>query len=281
MTVVLWDGLTLDDQAVSGHTLADIQGWYRGAPSRRGSSIRPRPQNDGAFGAARTFRDGRVITVEAAYIGTSIADVYEERDRVEAMCADGRPAEFTVVDELGTRSVTAELLTEPMPDEGLFSPFFKYSFDVFAPDPRKYGPAQVVSTGLPTSGTGITYPITYPIDWGTPGDPGRVTVSNAGKQETWSLFEVAGGLGSGFELKEISSGRRLRLDRVVPLGSSVFVNPRTGRAYLDVPDNDVTGFLTVREWWSVPPGVSQEIQFSTWGTRSGVPTLTASTRPAW
>jgi hypothetical protein len=281
MTVVTFGGFTFDDQAVSGFTLADISGWYRGAPSRRGDSIRKRPQNDGAFGSARFFRDGRVITVEGSYIGSSIADAYEARDALEALQADGLSSDFTVTDELGTRSATVELLTEPTPDEGLFSPFFKFAFDVFAADSRKYGPEEVVSTGLPTSGSGITYPITYPISYGTAGDPGRVVVSNAGRFETFSLFEISGGLDAGFELKDISTGRRLRFERLVPLGSTVFVNPRTGRAYLDVPSNDVTGFLTVREWWSVPAGVSQEIQFSSWGGVSGVPTLTARTKPAY
>ncbi|SFR76145.1 hypothetical protein SAMN05428970_2021 [Agromyces sp. CF514] len=281
MTVVTFGGFTFDDQAVSGFTLADMSGWYRGAPSRRGDTIRKRPQNDGAFGSARFFRDGRVITVEGSYIGSSIADAYAARDRLESLQADGLSSEFAVTDELGTRSCMVELLTEPTPDEGLFSPFFKFAFDVFAADARKYGPELVASSGLPASGTGITYPITYPITYGTAGDPGRVTVSNSGRQESFSLFEVAGGLDAGFELKEIASGRRLRFERLIPLGSTVFLNPRTGRAYLDVPDNDVTGFLTVREWWSVPAGVSQEIQFSTWGGVSGVPSLTARTRPAF
>jgi len=195
--------------------------------------------------------------------------------------AAGYSSPFGVTDPLGVRECSVELVSAPTADDGLYSSFFKFSFDVVAPDPRKYGPEVSVSSGLPTSGTGLTYPITYPISYGTPGDPGRVTVENPGTVETFSTFEVSGGLTGGFELKDISSGRRLRLERDVPLGSSVFLNARTGRAYLDVPANDVTGFLTVREWWSVPAGVSQDVQFSALGVVSGVPTLTARTKPAY
>jgi hypothetical protein len=279
MTVVSFGGLTFDDSAQAGWTLARLQGWYDAAPSRR--SVRDRPQADGAFGVDRYFRGARVVTVEGSYIGSSLEDAYRARDRLAALQADGRSSEFTVSDLLGERSAGVELLRAPEADDGLYQPFFQFAFDVVAADPRRYGPVEVVSTGLPSSGTGITYPIVYPIDYGTPGDPGRLIVSNTGTQETTSVFEVSGGLDAGFEIKDIATGRRLRFERLVPLGSTVVLNARTGRAYLDVPANDVSGFLTVREWWSTPPSVSQEIQFSTLGSTSGTPTLTARTRPAY
>lgn len=279
MTVVSFGGLLIDDEARMGWALSRLQGWYDAAPSRR--SVRERPQADGAFGVDRFFRGARVVTVEGSFIGATLEDAYRARDTLAALQADGRSSVFTVEDPLGVRSASVELVQAPTADDGLFQPFFQWSFDVVAPDPRKYGPEAVVSTGLPTAGTGITYPITYPISYGTPGDPGRVAVVNDGTQETFSTFEVSGGLEAGFEVKDIRTGRRLRFERVVPLGSTVVLNARTGRAYLDSPENDVSGYLTVREWWSVPAGGSQDIQFSTWSGVSGTPTLTVRTRPAY
>jgi hypothetical protein len=278
MTVVNFGGISFDDAAVSGWALSRLTGWYDAAPSRR--TLRDRPQADGAFGSTRYYRGARVVSVEGSWSGSSLASAYSARETLSAVQASGASSPFEVVDELGTRSSSVELIAAPTADDGLYQPFFRFAFDVVAADPRKYGAEAVVTTGLPSSGSGLTYPIGYPVSYGTAGDPGRVTVVNAGTVETFSTFEVSGGLTGGFELKDIGSGRRLRFEREVPLGSSVFLNVRTGRAYLDIPANDVTGYLTVREWWSVPAGVSQQIQFSGLGTPSGVPTLTARTKPA-
>jgi hypothetical protein len=167
---------------------------------------------------------------------------------------------------------------------------FTFAVDMLAVDPRRYtlGPdgdgssgVEVVSTGLPSAGTGLVYPITYPLDYGTPGNIGRITVHNTGTAMSFSILEVTGGLSGGFELQEVSSGNRLRFERAVPVGSTVTLNPRTGTVTIDGPTNDVSGFLTRREWWGVPPGAVQEIQFNAIGTPTGTPTLTARTPSAF
>ena len=281
MTVVTFGGLTFNDAATAGFTLSDLAGWYSGAPSRR--SVRDRPLADGAFGVSRFYRGARVISVQGSYIGSSVADAYQARDTLAALQSDGRSSQFVVTDDLGVRSCSVELISEPVPDEGLFSPFFKWSFDVVAPDPRKYGPTLAPFTGLPTAGTGYVWPAVWPADWGSGGNPGRVTASNTGTSATEPVLEVLGGLAGGVELVEVTTGSYLRLERDIPSTSTVFFNTRTARAYLDVPANDISSFLTRRDWggFSIPAGGTRTVQFNGLGAVSGTPRLTVRFSPAF
>lgn len=281
MTVVTFGGLTFDDNATSGFTLARLQGWYGGAPSRR--TLRDRPQADGAFGSARYYRGARVVSVEGSYIGSSIADAYAARDTLAALQANGLSSSFAVTDQLGTRTATVELVSAPDPDDGLFSPFFTFAFDVVASDPRKYGATLAPFTGLPTAGTGYVWPAVWPADWGSGGDPGRVSATNTGTAETSPVLEVIGGLTGGVELVEVVTGSVLRLERDIPATGTVFFDTRTSRVYLDAPANDINSFLTRREWsgFTIPAGATRTVQFNALGATSGTPRLTVRYAPAY
>lgn len=282
MAVVNFEGITFDGASYdAGFGLADLPGWYDGAPVR--DEGRRRPTSNGNFGVDRFHRDARVISVEGAWTGSSIEEAYEARARIEGIQASGVPSRFEVVDHFGTRWVTARLASAPQCSAELFSPRFTYAFDVIADDPRKYGEEVVSTTGLPSAGTGYVWPALWPADWGSGGDPGRVDLVNAGKVDTHPLLEVSGGLGDGVELVEVVTGSVLRLERVIPLGSTVFFNTRTARVYLDDPANDISSFLTRREWsgFAVPAAGSRTVQFNGLGLVSGTPLLTARYSPAF
>jgi hypothetical protein len=282
MAVVTFEGITFDGtggDAGGGWHLARLTGWYDAAPSR--VELRDRPQADGSFGVSRYFRGSRVVSVEGSYSGSSIEDAYAARDQLSALQASGVPSLFVVEDPLGSRTAEAVLAKAPTADDGLFSPFFQFAFDVVAMNPKRYGPAVVTTTGLPSSLDGIDYPIGYVIDYGVPGDSGRLTVSNPGRADTEPMLEVTGGLGGGFELTDVFTGRVLRYVEAVPLGSTVYLNPRTGIVYIDAPTNDKSRALVRREWFALPAGETHEIQFNAIGSVSGTPTLTARTSPAY
>lgn len=158
--------------------------------------------------------------------------------------------------------------------------FVDFAIDLQADDPFRYGPAVVVSTGLPISGGGFAWPAVWPTDWGTAGDPGRLITTNAGLQPTYSLFRITGGLGGGVSLVDIEDGQEIRLERQIPLGSTAFIDPRTGRAWLDIEENDISGYLTKSEWWSVPAEGFRTIQTNPIGLVTGTPIITALTSPA-
>ena len=253
--------------------------WYSVPDSK--SDIHERTNGHGAHGIAVDWKSSLVLEMDGWFRGAAWLSMM---NALRATASTGRMVTVSVTDDDGTtsRSVSVRRFV-PTPDPG--ARVCEFSLLMVALDPLRYGPAVSVSTGLPTAGTGITYPISYPITYGVAGDPGRVTVSNAGTAPTYSILEITGGMSGGFELTEISTGRVLRFERPVPYGSTVYLNPRTGRASID-GQSDVSGSLTRADWWSVPaatngiPG-SRTIQFNALGVVTGTPSLTARTAPAY
>lgn len=275
-------GLTFNGGAgATGWFLGNLIGWGD-APSSK-ATAEARPQAHGSFGTGTNWRGARVVTVEGTYRGATMRDTVQARESIAALQGNGIPSLFTYTDaNLGPRTLNGVVIVNgPTAPARLFEPFFKFSFDVLAVDPKKYGTPVITTAGLPAPGTGVTYPVTYPVTYGVTASGGRVTVANPGTAETTPLLEVTGELAGGFSLVELGTGREVRFERVVPAGSTVVVNPRTGRAYIDVPGNDVTGFLTRADWFTVPPGGSTEVQFTAIGGVTGAPMVTARTSPAY
>lgn len=327
MTVVSFGGLSFDDGSASGFHLSRLIGWDDGAPVRYESD--PRPSAHGSFRPGRLFRGARVVSVEGTWTGGSVEEAFAARRVLAGLQADGLESPFAVTDLLGTLMVDAGLSGAPEMDDELFSPFFRFSFDVVAADPFRYGVWVPAVTGVPTASSGLSWPrgtsqigdpdgdglvstdgytadssnpgfymttglqqdangLYVPLttgstpywDWGTEGVSGRVSASNTGTADTYSTFEVTGGLSGGFMLTWVPTGAEIRFVRPILTGSTVFLNPRTGRASID-GQSDVSGFLTKSEWWPVLPGEVGEVQFTPLGVTSGTPTLTVRTAAAF
>ena len=70
-----------------------------------------------------------------------------------------------------------------------------WQLTVVAPDPLLYGPETYGSTGLSgVAGTGLVYPLAYPLDYGVPAGqtPGAVPVPNAGTASYWPRLRIDG-----------------------------------------------------------------------------------------
>lgn len=273
-------GLELPEAPVGGRGFhfTNIVDWYAVPESK--SEVREYPSAHGAHLIGQDWRGSLALSFSGSYAGDSREDAASARRILRRAATPNVPVTVTYHDALGPTSRDVSIRRVAMPDEFGASEF-DFTIHAIATDPNRYGPAVVTSTGVPTAGTGLTYPLTYPLDWGTPGNAGRLTVSNDGDVETSSVLTVTGGLGSGFEAVHVQSGRRIRFERVIPADGVVTLDLETGSAWLDSPTNDVSGFLTRREFWTVPPQSSHDIQFLPLGTVTGSPTLTASTRPAY
>ena len=246
--------------------------WYSVPDSK--SDINERPLAHGAFGIAREWRSSLVLEMAGWFRGDSWLSML---NALRAAVSTGAPITVFVTDDQGTtsRKVSVRRFV-PSPDPG--ARVCEFSILMVAVNPLRYGPEISVSTGLPTPGGGLAYPLVYPVSFGAAGNPGRVIVSNPGTAETFSMLEVTGGMSGGFEFTEIITGRVNRFVRPVPAGSTVLINLRTGRAFLDGP-SDGTQYWTRQERWSVPRGGSRTIQFAALGVVTGTPTLTARTAP--
>jgi hypothetical protein len=271
-----------------GHFLQEggLIDWYSVPPSK--ASPESRPQGHGSFDPGPDWSESATPSIKARYDASSRADLQAaKRDlaslrRVEFSSVTGWRKRVTVTDEDGSTSRDVSIrFVDITDDRGRLS--FEYAIDMLAPDPLRYGPAVVDSTGLPVAGSGLVWPLgtggTW-LDWGTVGDLGRVDTPNDGTAETYTVLEVTGGMSLGFLLTYVPTGQLISFDREVPPGSTITLDPRRGLAVID-GQSDVTGFLTISDWWPVAAGDGGSIQFASKGVVTGTPTLTARTAPAF
>lgn len=265
------DRLILTEGSSVGFALEILSGWQTPAPPR--VKLNLRPQAHGSFSPGVTYRDTKIVTVAGSFTGDTIEQAYAAMEQIAGLGSDGDSFTLRYVNELGAKTMTVWLANAPDLPDVLWTPYFRFAFEVVAIDPRKYDDASPVSTELPSAAGGASWPVGWPVSWGAVGSLGRVTSTNMGTAPSVPLFQISGGLPNGFLLAEVGTGQEVRFEGAIPLGSTLYLNPRTGSASLD-NQADRSGLLTRSEWWSVPPGGTSSVQFTTLGAVVGTPLLT-------
>lgn len=277
------------DEAGCWWTLTgDLPGWDNsGAGVRRESP--ERPHGHGAF-SGRGFRTGRSVSFDGLVECPSRAVAAGVKARLAALLADGRDGTLTVADDdEGTLTATVGLADMPAidwsADRGLV---IVCGFELWAPDPLRYGAVVSSSTGFPVEAGGLEYDLYTDgagadlgyLDYGVLAPGGRVSLTNAGTADAWPQFEVQGPVADeGFEIVTVGTGARLVVETPIPDGSSLVLDAATGAVLID-GTADRAGRLTWRDWAPVPAGGSVEYAFVPRGSSSAA-VLTASVRPAW
>lgn len=280
MIVELGD-ITFNDTG-RGWVFADLIDWYS-LPDSKSPDI-PIPQGHGSFNPGTDWRSAAAISFTAGYIGDSKAECLQA---VEALNAIGGASKtMRVTDELRATSRTVSVRHIGVPDFFGYDQYeVHFAVDVLAWDPIRYADAEELVTGLPEAGGGLEYEL-YEGDvggtlyYGDLGNLGRVTAVNTGTADTWPFFEVSGELTDGFYLQRLDTGDVLRYDRVVPAGSTVTIDSRTGAVLVDGV-SDASTYLTRDQFFSVPAMGSVDIQFNAIGGSSGSPQLSVLVRSGW
>lgn len=160
---------------------------------------------------------------------------------------------------------------------------FGFQVEWWCPDPLRYAEAQYGSTALPSDAGGLAFPLfggTSLLEFGGLSSPGLLVLDNPGTADTWPTFYVTGPLIGGFELVELTTGRRIRWENDVPAGVTVTLTSRTGAvAYDGVPGYD--GELTARQWWPIPAGDTRTVQITPLGAPDPAAQLAAVWAPAY
>lgn len=276
--------LTFDAEDRDTWSAMDLIGW-KGSPPMR-APAQDRPNADGAFGSTRNYRSARALRLEGVLEGSDLATQQAIEDSFAAIQADGVPFTLSVENDLGTRSLVAVTLVgeaEVIPDPDFLGATVTARFIAY--DPVKYGPEVEYSTGLASGGGGLEYELYEggsggALYYGALGNLGRVSVLNSGTADTWPVFEVTGELADGFYIQCLGDGSTLRYDRVVPAGTSVTIDSRTGSVLVDGV-SDASTYLTRDQFFSIPAGGSCDIQFNAISTSSGTPTMTVTARSGW
>lgn len=268
--------LITGDRPYEGCTYERLDGWY--GIDKADTRLKKRPSAPGAFAPTQTYPDAQPISVEGKFFGLSRAAALQMREDLSELYNEGRPITMSVADDL--RRTSREVLVESVDFPWTIHQEFDFTIDAVAPDPRRYGDTVLASTGLPQPGTGLSWPITWPLDWGTIPVNGRVTITNPGNADTYSRFVVAGGvMGDGFEIVNVTAGKRISYTGPVA-GLPITIDARTRTATIgDVGAG--SRYLTSPQWWVIPRRSSIEVQFLARGLWSGSPLLSVYTSPAY
>lgn len=258
-TEVVWAGLSMGgggpihiDSITGWDDLPDIE-----------SLDQPRSRGHGDHPGERYSRS-RIVTVTGS-IATRSA-----RDELAQAILDATPVESVDLDDLEISTFGVTLRAQgwlarrslPVGDD---YPSGKVPFQLQfrCPDPLRYGAEVIVSTGLPSSGDGMSFPIAFPIFFGALGATGQIVLSNPGSADAAILFEALGWLPLGFEAAAAGGGRLL-YSAEVPSGQVVAIDTAEGTALVE-GTADRRANLIVADWLIIPRKGSLTVQFSSLG----------------
>lgn len=269
-------GVTIDG---TDWSFTSITGWVDPAPMR--DRMVDRPSADGLYDS-RPYRGGRLIVLDGFVAGPRAA-LAAAQDVLAATAGDGQLGSFTFTDpDLGVRGCQVRLTGNPMIDaSAVEAGMLRWQLAFKAPDWRKYGAAQTLTAGLRTGGTGLTYPLLYPLLYGAAATGGVVTFTNTGTAPTEPVVVVTGPFAAGFEITHVETGRRLRYAATV--GSDLVLDCAAGTALTQGQERATS--LTIREWFSIPAGATATFSLSSLGgeTAATAPTagMTVTISPAY
>lgn len=261
-----------------GLGVTNLDGWLN--YTLRGSNLE-RPGRHGTL-PGQTFAEERVIEVELTSINDDPTILAALR---RLTVPDEDPLEEPLAIWAGTEQpqlVMAKLKRRAVPTDHEWSVgYHRATLQWVASDPKRYAVTESVSptVGLPSPGIGgLTFPLTFPLSFGTPGTPGSTTVTNTGEAATWPVYTLTGPL-TGPVITTGGNYLRFANDFELGLGQTVVIDSDTRSVLLDgVARPDV---LTQREWAYLPPDVPTVISLNGQGVYDPAAGLTVSFRAAW
>lgn len=286
-TLVLETGWTMEWAPDGATHLTDLKGWTGSTGIRRDSAARL-----GAHGShsERGWKDDRLISVYGHHTAASRAEAARYALDLAGFLGDGTEGVFRVDDvDLGPLSAEVYLTGDGVDLDGWKGgrdvPF---TIHLIATDPRKYGtPILSPEIGVPLIGGGLfTEPLFQShdgladgyLDFGDPGETGKVSLVNHGTADTGPVFVVTGDYVPGFTITELATGRRIVFSGTVLPGQTLVIDSNYGSAVLDgyAPRNTQ---LVVSEWVRLGPGQAGEWLFESPGSVNA--TFRAEVVPAW
>lgn len=257
-------------------SLTTFEGWD-GSPSPT-LRLSQRARGHGGVGS-ESFLTPRVMTLGGLIHGEDTAAVEAAFDRLNA-AVSLKPFEILVLESGRIRNAVVRRQGEVIPTWHS-DKLAGYSIMVVAADPRKFGDLVSVSTRLPFSEGGLTWPVSFPVAFDGVSGSGVVSVNNPGNAEAPVWLRVDGPVpAGGWTVTHVGKGAVLTFASALALGVGEFVTvDMDRREVLAQGQAPRSGYVTSRGWFSLDPGVN-DIAFSA-QNYSSTASLTVATKPAW
>lgn len=231
---------------------------------------------DGNAIPGRTYYEGRTITVNGYYDGSTVEETDMMMRRLRGMA--GRMVTVTVRKGAGVAlSCEAELRSMSV-DEYRYRGKAAFHIGLLAPIPYLFGPLRSQTVGVPSDGDGITDPLLEPLSEGEVGNPGRVFVTGSGVAPTHLVVKIHGGLSEGVRIHCIETGEAVEFHRQINPDETMVFDFDNERVLFQ-NQSDLSMFLTEENWFR--PTGDCTIQFTPLGVQSGTPSMTVEWKEAW
>ncbi|MEV4053042.1 hypothetical protein AB0J55_17805 [Amycolatopsis sp. NPDC049688] len=260
---VEWRGLLLG--AGSAYKLTNLQGWLDLPDMRDG---------DVAFDNYHGSQPGQLLsdrrTVELSFtISADPAGFAAAQKALRAATApDENPVEEPLVVQWdGVKAmVNARCVRRSIPvPRSNGTGYTQGAIQWRATNPRiLHLPQQVVGPVSPpvAGGGGLLWPLTYPLVWGSTPSGGELLLTNAGEAPAQPVFRITGA-STGPVVTNADSGAQLAFDPayLLPSGSRVTLTYENRSVLLDDGVSRSNQLIT-RGWFTIPPGATTRIRFT-------------------
>lgn len=232
-----------------------LDAWYSTPDVTMETEARPNAHGD--YSPDQTYATAASIPFQGQFFGADRLAAAVARNRLAGLYNDGKRVTVQVVDPLMTTTRTGYLRGVDIP----WTPHqqLTWSFELYAPDPRRYGATQTLGpVGLPSASSGLVWPLgtankTIYAWTGTPNASTSTASISGVVQRTNVLLDPAAALaGDIWESRWFGGGA----------GAGTFTHMATGG-----PSQASASF--VRKQWTAAANTAQDTGFNVGGAGGG------------
>lgn len=263
------------DPAGVRFTVDKFDGW--GSPASS-AQLTQRARGHGATSSEGFYRP-RVMTIEGLMMAPASGMLSAAVDSLSAAVELGQ-FQMLVSEQGRVRNTMAKRQDEVIVTY-LTDTKARYSIQIVARDPRKFGDLLTATTRLPFSEGGLTFPVTFPITFTGTSGTGVLRVNNPGNTQAPVWLRIDGPIpAGGWTVTHVGKKQSLTFATALALGVGEFVTvDMDRREVLAQGQAPRSGYVTSRGWFPLDPG-DNDIAFSA-QNYSSTASLTVTTKPSW
>ncbi len=236
----------------SGIQLTKISG-LDSADIRDSRILKPGAHGETTYDA---FFSGRTISFNGYFwsMDENIVPLEETIKDIFALSSDEEALDFQRAGQVA-RTVFARAIEPLRIMEEIGTPCQREFFGVFrAGDPREYSQAEhSTNVFLPTAAGGFSFPLSFPLAFGTVSTGGIATINNAGNIETYPVITIYGPVDTPI-LENYTAGKLLKFNLSVAAGDYLVIDFKAKTVKLNGTASRMTALASGWSWWNLAPG---------------------------